>query len=75
MRPIVKAVGLICLLKHDHLIVKIKVLFRNPVSKTYLFVFYCLIECNLRIIRLPHFGDRWHISSLLLYNFRTLKLR
>ncbi len=31
MRPIVKAVGLICILVHDYLIVKIKVLFRNPV--------------------------------------------
>jgi len=71
MRPIVKAVGLICILKHDYLIVKIKVLFRNPVSKTHLFVFYCLIECNLRIIRLPPFGDRWLISALLSYHFRV----
>ena len=32
MRPIVKAVGLICILAHDYLIVKIKVLFRDPVA-------------------------------------------
>ena len=32
MRPIVKAVGLICILSHDHSIVKIKVLFRDPVA-------------------------------------------
>ena len=32
MRPIVKAVGLICILAHDYLIVKIKVLFRYPVA-------------------------------------------
>ena len=32
MRPIVKAVGLICILAHDHSIVKIKVLFRDPVA-------------------------------------------
>ena len=32
MRPIVKAFGLICILAHDYLIVKIKVLFRDPVA-------------------------------------------
>ena len=32
MRPIVKAVGLICILAHDYLIVKIKVLFRDSVA-------------------------------------------
>ena len=32
MRPIVKAVGLICILAHDYLIVKIKMLFRYPVT-------------------------------------------
>ena len=32
MRPIVKAVGLICILAHDHLIVKMKMLFRYPVA-------------------------------------------
>jgi len=31
MRPIVKAVGLISILAHDYLIVKIKVLFRDSV--------------------------------------------
>ena len=35
MRPIVKAVGLICILAHDHLIVKIKMLFRYPVAVIY----------------------------------------
>ena len=32
MRPIVKAVGLICILAHDYLIVKMKMLFRYPVT-------------------------------------------
>ena len=32
MRPIVKAVGLICILAHDYLIVKMKMLFRYPVA-------------------------------------------
>ena len=32
MRPIVKAVGLICILAHDYLIVKVKMLFRYPVA-------------------------------------------
>ncbi len=32
MRPIVKAVGLICILAHDYLIVKIKMLFWYPVT-------------------------------------------
>ena len=32
MRPIVKAVGLICILAHDYLIVKIKMLFGYPVT-------------------------------------------
>ena len=32
MRPIVKAVGLICILAHDYLIVKIKMLFGYPVA-------------------------------------------
>jgi len=32
MRTIVKAVGLICILAHDYLIVKIKMLFRDPVA-------------------------------------------
>ncbi len=32
MRPIVKAVGLICILAHDHSIVKMKMLFRYPVA-------------------------------------------
>ena len=32
MRPIEKAVGLICILAHDYLIVKIKVLFWYPVA-------------------------------------------
>ena len=32
MRPIVKAVGLICILAHDYLIVKMKMLFGYPVA-------------------------------------------
>ena len=32
MRPIVKAVGLICILAHDYLIVKMKMLFRYSVA-------------------------------------------
>ena len=32
MRPIVKAVGLICILAHDYLIVKMKMLFRYSVG-------------------------------------------
>ena len=32
MRPIVKAVGLICILAHDYLIVKMKLLFVYPVA-------------------------------------------
>lgn len=32
MRPIVKAVGLICILAHDYLIVKLKMLFGYPVA-------------------------------------------
>ena len=32
MRPIVKAVGLICILAHDYLIVKMKMLLGNPVA-------------------------------------------
>ena len=32
MRPIVKAVGLICILAHDYLIVKMKLLFGYPVA-------------------------------------------
>lgn len=32
MRPIEKAVGLICILAHDYLIVKTKMLFRYPVA-------------------------------------------
>ncbi len=32
MRPIVKAVGLICILAHDYLIVKMKMLFWYPVT-------------------------------------------
>ena len=32
MRPSVKAVGLICILAYDYLIVKIKMLFRYPVA-------------------------------------------
>ena len=32
MRPIVKAVGLICILAHDHSIVKMKMLFGYPVA-------------------------------------------
>ena len=32
MRPIVSAVGLICILAHDYLIVKIKMLFRYSVT-------------------------------------------
>ena len=32
MRPIVKAVGLICILAHDYLIVKMKMLFGYPVT-------------------------------------------
>ena len=32
MRPIVKAVGLICILAHDYLIVKMKMLFWYPVA-------------------------------------------
>ena len=32
MRPIVKAVGLICILAHDYLIVKMELLFRYPVA-------------------------------------------
>ena len=35
MRPIVKAVGLICILAHDYLIVKMKMLFRYPVAVVY----------------------------------------
>ena len=35
MRPIVKAVGLICILAHDYLIVKMKVLFGYPVAIIY----------------------------------------
>ena len=32
IRPIVKAVGLICILAHDYLIVKLKMLFGYPVA-------------------------------------------
>ena len=32
MRPIVKAVGLISILAHDYMIVKMKMLFRYPVT-------------------------------------------
>ena len=32
MRPIVKAVGLICILAHDYLIVKMKMLFRYSIT-------------------------------------------
>ena len=35
MRPIVKAVGLICILAHDYLIVKMKMLFGYPVAIIY----------------------------------------
>ncbi len=35
MRPIVKAVGLICILAHDYLIVKMKMLFWYPVTIIY----------------------------------------
>ena len=34
MRPIVKAVGLICILTHDYLIVKMKMLFEYSVTIT-----------------------------------------
>ena len=35
MRPIVKAVGLICILAHDYSIVKLKMLFCYPVTVVY----------------------------------------